>query len=144
MAALQLAKIFFIAGTVPFIVLGLVHWLYTFMDMSRPRKLTPRDDAVRIAMEGTTPRLTPHTTMWKAWLGFNHSHSLGAVFFGLIYLILALQDFTALAANTVLMILAAAVPLIYLWIGFRFWFRIPITGIAMSAVCMMIAVALTL
>ena len=82
-----LAKFFFIAGTIPFIVLGLVHWLYTFMDMSTPRKLTPRDDAVRLAMEATTPKLTARTTMWKAWMGFNHSYSLGAIVFGLVFLI---------------------------------------------------------
>ena len=90
-----LAKFFFIAGTIPFIVLGLVHWLYTFMDMSTPRKLTPRDDAVRLAMEATTPKLTARTTMWKAWMGFNHSYSLGAIVFGLVFLILALQNFAS-------------------------------------------------
>lgn len=139
---MALAKIFFIAGTVPFIVLGALHWLYTFMDMRKARKLTPRDDVVRIAMEVTPLKLTPRTTMWKAWMGFNHSHSIGAVFFGLIYLILAVQDFPALAANTTLMRLATVVPLIYLWVGVRFWFRTPIIGIAIGAVCFLAAFAL--
>ncbi len=138
-----LAKFFFIAGTIPFIVLGLVHWLYTFMDMSTPRKLTPRDDAVRLAMEATTPKLTARTTMWKAWMGFNHSYSLGAIVFGLVFLILALQNFAALAANMPLMTIAVVVPLIYLWFGIRFWFRTPIIGIAMSMACFRAALALS-
>ena len=138
-----LAKFFFIAGTIPFIVLGLVHWLYTFMDMSTPRKLTPRDDAVRLAMEATTPKLTARTTMWKAWMGFNHSYSLGAIVFGLVFLILALQNFAALAANMPLMTIAVVVPLIYLWFGIRFWFRTPIIGIAMSMTCFRAALALS-
>ena len=138
-----LAKFFFIAGTIPFIVLGLVHWLYTYMDMSTPRKLTPRDDAVRLAMEATTPKLTARTTMWKAWMGFNHSYSLGAIVFGLVFLILALQNFAALAANMPLMTIAVVVPLIYLWFGIRFWFRTPIIGIAMSMTCFRAALALS-
>jgi len=138
----EIAKVFFIAGTLPFIVLGLAHWLYTFMDMVRPRKLTPRDDAVRIAMEGTSLRLTTRTTMWKAWIGFNHSHSLGAIVFGLVFLILAAQDFGALARNMPLMGIAVIVPMIYLWFGIRFWFRTPIIGIAIGAGCMLVAAAL--
>jgi fucose 4-O-acetylase-like acetyltransferase len=136
-----LAKIFFIAGTIPFITLGFMHWLYTFMDMSTPRKLAPRDDAVRLAMDATTLKLTARTTMWKAWMGFNHSHSLGAIVFGLVFLILALQDFTALSKNMPLMTIAVVVPLIYLWVGLRFWFRTPIIGISVSAVCMLLAAA---
>ena len=138
------AKTLFLTGTIPFIVLGLVHWLYTFMDMTKPRKLAPRDDAVRLAMEATTPKLTSRTTMWKAWMGFNHSHSLGAVVFGLIYLILALQDFTALAANRPLMALSATIPLIYLWLALSFWFRTPAIGIAISSTCFAAAFILTL
>ncbi len=112
------------------------------MDMARPRKLTPRDDAVRIAMEGTSLRLTTRTTMWNAWIGFNHSHSLGAVVFGLVFLILAAQDFAALAHNMPLMGIAVIVPLIYLWFGIRFWFRTPIIGIAIGEGCMLVAAAL--
>lgn len=141
-AALSLAKILFIAGTLPFLVLGLIHWLYTFMDMRAPRKLSPRDDAVRTAMEGTTLRLTRQTTMWKAWIGFNHSHSIGAVTFGGVFLILALQDFASLAANTALMRVATVVPLIYLWVAMRFWFVIPRIGVGIGATCFLAAFAL--
>jgi len=144
MNTLALAKGFFIAGTIPFVLLGLLHWLYTFMEMRKTGgKFSPRDDVVRIGMQATTMNITNRTTLWKAWIGFHHSHSIGAVFFGLIYLILALQDFAGLAANTTLMRLAAVVPLIYLWVGFRFWFRTPIIGIAIGATCILIAFALT-
>ncbi len=139
-----LAKYLFIAGTIPFIVLGAIHWIYTFMDMKSPRKFAPRDAATLTAMQNTSMRLTDKTTMWKAWMGFHHSHSIGAIVFGLIFLILAVQDFGALVSNTILMRLATVVPLIYLWVGVRFWFRIPTTGIAMSAVCMIAAFLLTL
>jgi hypothetical protein len=139
-----LAKYLFIAGTLPFILLGTMHWVYTFMDMKRPRKFAPRDDVARLAMQATTMNISNGTTVWKAWMGFHHSHSIGAIFFGLIFLILALQDFGALVDNTVLMRLATVVPLIYLWVSRRFWFLIPTLGIGVSAACMIAAFLLTL
>ena len=63
--------------------------------------------------------------------------------FGLVFLILALQNFAALAANMPLMTIAVVVPLIYLWFGIRFWFRTPIIGIAMSMTCFRAALALS-
>src|SRR5919204_82482 len=33
---------------------------------------------------------TRHTTMWKAWVGFNASHSYGLILFGTVYGSLAL------------------------------------------------------
>lgn len=137
MTAHLLSKILFISGTAPFIVLGLIHWIYTFMLMRKPGKLSPRDDSARVAMQNTHLRITNQNTMWNAWIGFNHSHSIGAVFFGLIYLVMALQDFNALAANTILIRIAVIVPLIYLWVAIRFWFRIPMIGIAAGAACLL-------
>ncbi|MBL8631192.1 MAG: hypothetical protein JNM81_16280 [Rhodospirillaceae bacterium] len=144
MFAALVAKYLFIAGTIPFILLGTLHWLFTFLDMKKPTRFAPRDDVVRIGMQATTMRLTNRTSMWKAWMGFHHSHSIGAIFFGLIFLILAVQDFGALVNNTVLMRLATVVPLIYLWVAVRFWFRTPIIGIAISAACFIASFLLTL
>ncbi len=144
MATALLAKYLFIAGTIPFILLGTIHWIYTFMDMKKPNKFAPRDNAVLTGMQATSLRLTNRTTLWKAYMGFHHSHSIGAIFFGLIFLILALQDFGALVENLVLMRLATVVPLIYLWVGVRFWFRTPIIGIAIGAACFIASFLLTL
>jgi hypothetical protein len=41
-------------------------------------------------MSATAPVISRETTMWKAWIGFNASHSLGAILFGLVYGYLAL------------------------------------------------------
>src|SRR5262245_17683262 len=65
--------------------LGLLHLVYTF----RGPKLTPRDPALRARMSEVSPVITKETTMWRAWVGFNASHSMGAMLFGLIYGFLA-------------------------------------------------------
>ena len=70
-------------GGVIFVLLGLLHALYTFLDTRRPRRLVPDDPAVSAAMARSHLRLTRgRTTMWQAWVGFNFSHSLGVVLFG--------------------------------------------------------------
>lgn len=50
----------------------------------------PRDPALQARMREVSPVISRETTMWKAWIGFNASHGLGAVLFGLVYGYLAL------------------------------------------------------
>ncbi len=66
--------------------LGVVHLVYTF---SGPM-LTPRDPALQISMSQISPVITKETTMWRCWVGFNASHSMGLILFGLIFGFLAL------------------------------------------------------
>jgi len=60
------------------LTLGLLHLLYTF----RGPKLQPREAALETQMTSVSPVITRQTTMWKAWVGFNGSHSYGAILFG--------------------------------------------------------------
>src|SRR5262245_14328375 len=68
------------------LVLGVLHLVYTFWGP----KLTPRDPALQAAMSQVSPVITRETTMWKAWIGFNTTHSMAAMLFGLIYGYLAI------------------------------------------------------
>ena len=61
--------------------LGIAHLVYTF----RGPKLAPRDPALTEAMKADSPGISDETTMWKAWVGFNASHSMGAILFGLVF-----------------------------------------------------------
>jgi hypothetical protein len=67
------------------LALGVLHLVYTF----RGPKLTPRDPALQARMAEVHPVITRQTTMWRAWVGFNASHSMGAILFGLVYGFLA-------------------------------------------------------
>lgn len=108
--------------------LGCVHLLYTF----NGPKLHPRDPALIEAMKADHPRITRETTVWDAALGFHASHSMGAMLFGLIYAYLALFQPTVLWNSPFLTTLGLVTLGSYLLIAWLYWFRIPMTGIALA------------
>ena len=65
--------------------LGVVHLVYTFWSS----KLTPRDPALQLSMSQIAPVITKETTMWRCWVGFNASHSMGLILFALVFGFLA-------------------------------------------------------
>jgi len=110
------------------LTLGLVHLLYTF----HGPKLTPRDPALQALMQQVNPVLTRQTTMWKAWVGFNASHSLGAILFGLLYGFLALAHPSWLLQSPTLLAIGWLVLGSYALLSRAYWFSVPNTGIALS------------
>ena len=122
-----------------FAVLGLLHAIYTFLDIRSPRRLVPDDPAVSAAMARSPVRLASGgTTMWRAWVGFNFSHSLGAVLFGVLCVITGATIGTVAVPGWALFVLPT-IGLIYLVLGVLYWFRVPIIGIAIATVCLLIA-----
>lgn len=73
------------------LLLGLVHLLYTF----HGPKLLPRDRELQTRMQEVSPVITRQTTMSKALIGLNATHSCGLLLFGAVYgyLALAHRDF---------------------------------------------------
>src|SRR6516165_12203614 len=64
-------------------VLGGLHASYTLLDLHNPRWLVPADPSVAQAMANSALKLSRGgTDMWRAWIGFNFSHSLGVLLFG--------------------------------------------------------------
>lgn len=93
-------------------------------------------------MQDSTMNIHPSTNMWWAWLGFNFSHSLGAVAFGLVYLILTLTDFAVIASNPLLLGLPVVVSGTFLLLAWRYWFIIPLVGIGIGFGCFVVGVGL--
>jgi hypothetical protein len=112
-------------------LLGTVHLAYTFLT----GKFLPRDAALVAAMKSTSPILTRQTTMWNAWIGFNASHSLGAILFAAVYLLLGTVHVDVLLGSKALLLLGFATCLAYLWLAHAYWFRIPFIGIAIATAC---------
>ncbi len=122
------------AGAI-FVLRGGLHALYTLADERRPRRIGPDDPAVREAMAGTGVRLARGgTTMWRAWIGFNLSHALGAVLFGALVMLLGLSWQEPTPPRFILL-LPLGVTVIYLALSIRYWFRTPTAGIALAAAC---------
>jgi hypothetical protein len=125
---------FWMAGSLPFIILGMIHLLYTFFT----NKLSVRNGQVEAEMKASSPVLTHKTTMWKAWIGFNGSHSLGAIYFGLINFYLAAIH-TPILGHPYFILVNLANVAFYLWLAIRYWFYIPLRGICISLVLFLIA-----
>jgi hypothetical protein len=126
-------------GAAIFGMLGLVHLAYTFSGTS----FDPRDPACGVEMRATSPRLTRRTTMWKAWVGFNASHSLGAIVFAVVYLALAIRHPAVLEGSPLFAVIALANGLAYLALARAYWFRTPFIGILGATICFGVAAALT-
>src|SRR5262245_42042252 len=103
---MRLAQILFVIAAAIFCFLGVTHVVLTIRDMYDPRSLTPTDDTVRQAMIGARLRLAPVTTIWRSWVGFNLSHSLGLLVYAGIFGGLALSDFRLVASSIVLQVTA--------------------------------------
>jgi hypothetical protein len=110
------------------LLLGLAHLLFTF---SGP-KLMPRDRELQARMQEVAPVISRETTIWKAWVGFNASHSFGAIMFGAIYGYLSLVHAAFLFRSTFLLSLGLLLLCGYLFLGKRYWFRAPFRGILVA------------
>ena len=113
------------------LALGVAHLIYTF----RGPKLLPRDSALQSRMNSISPVISDETTMWRAWVGFNASHSMGAILFGLVFGYLALVHPALLFESIFLSAVGFAMLLGLLVLGKRYWFSIPFRGIAVSLAC---------
>ncbi|WP_321394694.1 LIC_13387 family protein [Emcibacter sp.] len=124
-------QILIVVGAAILGLLGAVHLFYTFFG----HRLDPYEPAAIEAMKGSTLRLTRETTVWKAWIGFNASHSLGALFVAAIYITLALWHMDLIRGSLWFSLLPLVLSLCYLGLARAYWFRIPFTGILISTLC---------
>ena len=83
-------------------------------------------------MAEVSPVITTQTTMWKAWIGFNASHSYGAILYGLVYGYLALIHAQLLFGSTFLLGVGALLLVGYVFLGRRYFFSIPYRGILIA------------
>lgn len=123
-----IASLLIAASAAIILLLGLIHLLYTF---SGP-KLLPRDSELQRRMKEVSPVITRQTTMWKAWIGFNASHSYGLILFGAVYGYLALAHSDFLFQSVFLIVLGLIVLFGYVFLARRYFFRTPLQGILLA------------
>lgn len=121
------------------LLLGMAHLLFTF----RGPKLHPRDAMLEAGMKQISPVLTRQTTMWKAWVGFNASHSAGAICFGLVYGYLALVHGDLLFRSPFLLLVGLGMLFAYVALARAYWFSVPLCGIGLATVLYLAAVAVS-
>jgi len=140
----ELSRYLFLLGALPFVPLGIAHALATPLTLEESKGLSPRDLAFRQSMAEQTVLLTRRTNLCLSWVGFNLSHSLGAVLFGVVVLLIGRSPATFAANWPAFVPLAIVVSGAYLVIALRYWFRTPIVGIIVSSVCFVSSGALCL
>jgi len=135
----MMAKYLWYVGSSIFATLGIIHLYYTFFS----NKFSSRNEKALEEMKTSHPLISRETTLWKAWIGFNASHSSGAIFIGImnIYII---SNFYPTVKNGVFFFLFNIVTVgFYLWLAKRYWFKAPFFGILLTLICFLTSFALT-
>ena len=135
----MVAKSLMTASAGILLVLGVIHLIYTFWGT----QLTPRDPALQVTMSQISPVLTRETTMWKAWIGFNASHSMGAILFGLIYSYLGIAHSELLFKSPVLLLIWLVMVGGLAMLGKVYWFSIPFWSTCMSLACFVCSIVIS-
>lgn len=129
------AQVLFAAAGAIYLILGGAHLLYTF----RSRKFEPHDEALKEQLQKVTLRITRETTFWQAWIGFNASHSTGAMFFGFV---LIASAWVPVSDGSYLMAVWVAASIhsgYYTWLARTYWFRVPFAGTALASILILAA-----
>lgn len=133
---MSLAPSLITASATIILALGLLHLLYTFSG----NKLHPRDAALEARLKEVSPVISRETTMWKAWIGFNASHSFGAILFGAAYGYLAIAHGSFLFQSRFLLLLGLLFLAGYAFLGKAYWFSVPFRGIVVAAALYVVGV----
>lgn len=119
--------------------LGTTHLVYTFWGPN----LTPRDPALQISMNQISPVITKETTMWRCWVGFNATHSMALILFGLIFGFLALAHDQLLFHSPFLLAVGLAMLAGLIVLCKLYFFSAPLVGVSISLACYLASIALS-
>jgi hypothetical protein len=132
------ARILMVLSVGIIFTLGVSHLVYTFWGPN----LTPRDPALQISMNQISPVITKETTMWRCWVGFNASHSMGLILFGLVFGYLALAHGKLLFQSQFLLVVGLAVLVGLVVLCKVYFFNAPLRGVCISLFCYLASIAL--
>ena len=133
------ARILMVVSASIIFTLGVVHLVYTFW----APKLTPRDPVLQISMSQISPVITKETTMWRAWVGFNASHSKGLILLGLVFGFLPLAHGQLLFQSPFLLVIGLGMLGGFVVLGKVYFFSVPLTCISISLACYLAGIALS-
>ena len=132
------ARILMVFSASIVLTLGVLHLVYTFWGPS----LTPPDPALQISMSQSSPIMTNETTMWRCWVGFNASHSMGLILFGLVFGYLALAHGQFLFRSPFLLVVGLAMLGSFVVLAKLYWFSVPLTGVSIALACYVASIVL--
>ncbi len=117
-----------VTGAAIFFVLGVLHLLYTFIDLKHPKYFAPADPSLLAQMQSTTIRMRKDAkNLWLSSLGFHFSHSTGVLFYACVVAYVAAY-YPAMLADPVIATVFIGVGAAYIVMAHFFWFIIPFVG----------------
>ncbi len=81
--------------------------------------------------------------MWRAWVGFNASHSMGLILFGLVFGFLALAHGPLLFQSPFLLIVGLAMLVGFVVLSKMYFFSAPLVGVSVSLACYLASIVLS-
>lgn len=111
------------------LALGCMHLWLTLFQM---HKLSPRDAQLVAHMRRSTVSLTSETDLWRLFVGFNVTHSIGLVVFGLLFLHAALEEPLIFSTSIVQQSIGLAALLGYSVVARLCFFSVPFRGILLA------------
>ena len=133
------ARILMVLSASILLALGTMHLTLTFWGTG----LTPTDPTLQASMRTTSPVLTTETTMWRCWTGFNATHSMALILFGLIYGYLALVHNQLLFRSPFLLLVGLATLVSLVVLCKLYFFRSPLIGVSISLLFYVVSVTLS-
>ena len=110
------------------LLLGVIHLAYTFTGT----RLLPDDQALQSAMREAHLSITRETTVERAWVGFNASHGIALLLFGLIFSYLAGFHAELLFDSFFLLALGFLVLASFILLAKLYWFSIPFAALCVA------------
>ncbi|MFT6052218.1 MAG: hypothetical protein ACI9B9_001867 [Halioglobus sp.] len=129
---------FLILGCLIFVLLGSVHW----WSAVRSSKFEPRDDSTLELMKNGHSKITDQSTIWDSVTGFHVSHSVGLIFYGILFITLAVENPRYLYFSTVLTAFLLLLPVLYIVLAQKYWFSLPRNGFMIAFLLVVFSVVL--
>jgi hypothetical protein len=130
--------VFMLISVLISLLLGSAHLIYTLW----VPKLVPRDAQIVEIMRTAPLLITNETTLWRAWVGFNVSHSMALLMFGAIYGYLAIFQPQVLRGSVFLQLIGLLTLAIFAVLSKKYWFSVPFVAISVALVCFAVGIVL--
>lgn len=140
----ELSRYLFLAGGLVFLLLGTTHAVYTPHRTSDRKGLSPVDPTLVESMARSKILLSSRQDVWRAWVAFNLTHSLGLLLLGLVVVMAGRTPVSFAHYAAVVVPLAVVFSLAYLSVGVAYLYRIPTIALGLSVVLFSCAWVFTL
>jgi len=134
----MLASVLILVSAIIIGLQGLAHLVVTYVGP----KLLPRDPSTVESMKQTSIVLSRDLNTWSAWIGFNASHSIGAILYATAFGYLSTIQSEIFFASLYLQVVGLLTLCSLLVIAKLHWFRGPLVGILMSLLLYVTGLAL--